>query len=66
MAYTRLFVLSFDFVPVPSVPSDDSIVIIYMTFVSYSHWSEDVVGFSWETESVFVEVVISEFSLGLM
>jgi len=37
MAYTRLFVLSFDFVPVPSVPSDDSIVIIYMTFVSYSH-----------------------------
>jgi hypothetical protein len=53
----------FDFVPVPSVPSGDSILIIDMTFVSYLHGFE-AGGLSWETECVFGEVAISRFSLG--
>jgi len=59
--YKAVCVVSFDFVPVPSVPSGESILIIDTTFVSYSHC-----GLSWETESVFGEVAISRFSLGSM
>jgi DNA mismatch repair protein MutH len=49
--------VSCDFVPVPSVPSGESILIIDMTFVCYSQLSEDA-GLSWENECVFVEVAV--------
>lgn len=47
-----------DFVPVLSVPSGDSTLIIDMIFVSYSHCSE-VGRLSWENGRVFVEVAVS-------
>jgi hypothetical protein len=50
-------------VPVLSVPSGDSILIIYMIFVSYSHCSE-VARFPLENECVFAEVAMSRFPLG--